>query len=103
MGSLWGNRKRTIARAAKAGCLVVIAAVVAVFSQSANAKQVVTWTEQTGSGSRAWTSIASSADGTKLVATMTGGSAYISDDAGKTWTEQVDSGSRAWIAITSSS
>ena len=102
MGSLWGKRKRTIARAAKAGCLVVIAAVVAVFSQSANAKQVVTWTEQTGSGSRAWTSIASSADGSKLVATMTGGSAYISDDAGKTWTEQVDSGSRAWIAITSS-
>ena len=76
MGSLWGKRKRTIARAAKAGCLVVIAAVIAVFSQSANAKQIVTWIEQAGSGSRPWTSIASSADGNKLAATMSGGSVY---------------------------
>jgi hypothetical protein len=39
----------------------------------------VTWTEQTGSGSRFWTRIASSADGGLLAATVGGGQIYTSE------------------------
>lgn len=58
-----------------------------------------TWTAQPGSGNRAWTSIGS-ADGTKLTATVNGGSVYVTD-SGVT-TEQAGSGNRAWTSITGS-
>ena len=61
------------------------------------------WTEQSGSGSRSWTSITSSSDGVKLAAAVTGGYIYTSTDSGVTWTERTGSGSRSWTSITSSS
>ena len=50
-----------------------------------------------------WQDIASSADGTKLAAVVSGGSIYTSSDAGTTWTEQTAAGSRNWISIAMSS
>jgi hypothetical protein len=49
-----------------------------------------------------WTSITSSADGTKLAAVVSGGSIYTSADSGATWTEQTAAGSREWQSIASS-
>jgi len=47
-----------------------------------------------------WTSIASSADGTKLAAASNGGRIYISDNSGKTWTGRESD--RGWTSIASS-
>ncbi|MEI6052127.1 MAG: leucine-rich repeat protein, partial [Opitutaceae bacterium] len=58
------------------------------------------WTAR-ASGSRNWTSIASSADGTKLAAVEYTGQIYTSTDSGVTWTAQA-SGSRNWVSIASS-
>ncbi|MEY4440435.1 MAG: hypothetical protein RLY49_61 [Candidatus Parcubacteria bacterium] len=60
------------------------------------------WTEQIGAGEGNWTSITSSADGTKLAATNNGGYIYTSTDGGVTWTEQTGASSRSWTSITSS-
>lgn len=60
-----------------------------------------TWTVQTGSGTRQWTSIASSSDGTKLVATVENGQIYTSTDSGVNWTAR-DS-NRYWTSVASSS
>ena len=49
-----------------------------------------------------WSSITSSADGTKLAAVVSGGSIYTSADSGATWTQQTDAGSRYWTSIASS-
>jgi hypothetical protein len=62
----------------------------------------VTWTQQTGSGDRGWNAVASSADGTKLVAAELGGYIYTSTDSGVTWTEQTDSGMNGWVSVDSS-
>ena len=50
--------------------------------------------------SRVWSAVASSADGTKLVATVKGGQIYTSTDSGVTWAPQ-DSG-RNWSSVASS-
>ncbi len=65
----------------------------------------VAWsTNSNSSGSRAWNSIASSADGVKLAAVVGNGYIYTSTDSGVTWGTQSDSsGSRDWRSITSSS
>jgi hypothetical protein len=53
--------------------------------------------------SRAWASIASSADGMKIIsAVATNGYIYTSSDRGTTWTEQTASGSRNWRAVSTS-
>jgi hypothetical protein len=63
-----------------------------------------TWTERTLPGNRAWASIASSADGSKLAAVASDLSAiWTSADSGSTWQEQLDSGKRFWVSITMSS
>ena len=49
---------------------------------------------------RVWSAVASSADGTKLVATVKGGQIYTSTDSGVTWAPQ-DS-SRNWSSVASS-
>ena len=49
-----------------------------------------------------WSSITSSADGTKLAAVVSGGSIYTSTNSGATWTEQTAAGSRYWYSITAS-
>jgi len=59
------------------------------------------WTEQVGSGSRGWYGVASSSDGTKLVASVYGGQLYTSTDSGVSWTAR-DS-NRAWRSVASSS
>jgi hypothetical protein len=51
---------------------------------------------------KSWSSITSSADGTKLAAGVISGSIYTSTDSGTTWTEQTAAGSRYWYSITSS-
>jgi len=50
--------------------------------------------------SRAWSAVASSADGTKLVATVKGGQIYTSINSGVTWTPQDTS--RNWSSVASS-
>ena len=61
------------------------------------------WTQQTNSGTRSWTCISSSSDGTKLAAGDMGGYIYTSSDSGVSWTEQTGSGQHFWYSITSSS
>ena len=69
-----------------------------------------TWIRYTdiGSDQHYWTSLASSADGTKLVATKTnnqGGFLYTSTDSGVTWTEQTTAGGdggQYWSEVVSS-
>ncbi len=50
---------------------------------------------------RAWRSVASSADGTKLVAVVYGGEIYTSSDAGFSWMAR-NAGTRNWSAVASS-
>jgi hypothetical protein len=56
------------------------------------------WTAR--DANRVWSAVASSADGTKLVATVKGGQIYTSTDSGVTWAPQ-DS-SRNWSSVASS-
>ena len=49
-----------------------------------------------------WNSIASSADGVKLIAAASGSNLYTSADSGLTWTEQTNSGAQIWQALASS-
>ena len=58
-----------------------------------------TWTPQTGSGDY----VASSADGTKLVAAGYGGFVSTSIDSGKTWTPQTIIGGKDWTGVACSS
>ena len=62
-----------------------------------------TWTERTSAGSRSWRGVASSSDGTKLVAIVYGGYIYTSTDSGVTWTARTSAGSRHWRWLASSS
>jgi photosystem II stability/assembly factor-like uncharacterized protein len=51
-----------------------------------------------------WSKVASSSDGTKLVAVNQGGYIYTSaDSSGATWTIRTSSGSRNWVSVSSSS
>jgi hypothetical protein len=59
----------------------------------------VTWTEQTGSPYANWRSVASSPDGSMLVAGRFGGTMHISRDYGVTWTAATGAGSGNWYAI----
>ncbi|MFN4181578.1 MAG: hypothetical protein ACK4FA_02700, partial [Candidatus Paceibacteria bacterium] len=61
------------------------------------------WVERTSSGQRQWYGVASSSDGTKLVAVVDNGYIYTSTDSGVTWTEQTGSGQRDWYDEISSS
>ena len=57
-----------------------------------------TWTAR--DASRTWRSVASSADGTKLVAVVENGQIYTSTDSGITWTAR--EANRDWIGVASS-
>ena len=61
----------------------------------------IEWYSKTNSGSRAWQAIASSADGTSLVAVVDGGFIYRSGDSGASWSAQEQA--RNWQGIASSS
>jgi len=63
-----------------------------------------TWTNQTGSGVRNWGYIASSLDGTKLIAAVQySGDLFTSSDSGVTWTDRASAGTRGWYGVASSS
>ena len=60
----------------------------------------ITWTQQTTLGSAYWQSVASSADGSKLVAGISTGYIYTSADSGATWTQRTSPNSQLyWGAI----
>ena len=61
------------------------------------------WVPQTDVSQKAWTSIVSSDDGTKVAATISNGSIWTSTTSGVTWTEQTGSGSRIWLSLASDS
>ena len=54
------------------------------------------WTERTLLGSKNWTSISSSSDGSVLVATVYNGYVYISYDYGENWSAITSLGSKYW-------
>jgi hypothetical protein len=60
----------------------------------------VTWTA--GTGVSGGNSVATSSNGTKLVAGTTSGYIYTSTDSGSTWTARTGSGSRSWESVASS-
>ena len=62
-----------------------------------------TWTAQMTDAKRTWCPIASSSDGTKLVAAVNSGYLYTSTDSGATWTARMNDTTRSWLAIASSS
>ena len=71
---------------------------------SVSGSYVYKWTEHiVAGGAKNWSSIASSYDGIKLVASVSGGYIYTSTDSGDSWTEQTGAGLRNWKAVTSSS
>src|SRR5216683_1139178 len=57
------------------------------------------WTER--ASNQRWQSVASSSDGTKLVACVYGGKIYTSTDSGANWTERASN--RNWRSVASSS
>jgi len=59
-----------------------------------------TWTERTAPGDAPWSSIASSADGTKLAAVGVGTQIWISGDSGVTW--QASATNQFWDSVTMS-
>jgi hypothetical protein len=62
-----------------------------------------TWTSLTSAGSRTWMGLASSDDGTKLLASVYGGYLYTSTNSGATWTARVTDQTRTWQGVASSS
>ena len=63
----------------------------------------VTWTDQTGVGTRKWKYISSSSDGTEIAATANSDYTYLSVDSGATWTAQITPGTRNWGGVSFSS
>ncbi|MGA2656455.1 MAG: hypothetical protein ABSH34_02945 [Verrucomicrobiota bacterium] len=61
-----------------------------------------TWTAQLTDTNRLWRCVASSADGTRLVAGVYGGQVYTSKDSGATWTAQTTGANRNWWSVASS-
>ncbi len=59
-----------------------------------------TWSLASSTSPRNWQALAASADGSRLVAVVTGGQIYTSADSGATWTAR-DS-NRSWMAVASS-
>ncbi len=60
-----------------------------------------TWT-QTSAPTNNWSSVASSADGSKLVAAVSGGGIYTSSDSGNTWVPNNNAPSNNWASVASS-
>lgn len=61
------------------------------------------WITQTGAGNKNWNSIASSGDGTKLIACAGKGYIYVSHDSGLTWSENTCCEIKEWISVAMSS
>jgi hypothetical protein len=62
----------------------------------------VTWTDRTAAGTRNWGQVASSADGTKLVAVEVNGGIWVSSNSGSAWsTTGSPTGAKAWSSVCS--
>ena len=57
-----------------------------------------TWATSTSAGERYWTSVAASADGSKIVAVAYGDKIYVSNDGGVNWAPQ--DVNRNWVGVT---
>ena len=62
-----------------------------------------TWIARLIDANRSWRGIASSSDGVKVVAVVTGGYIYISTDSGANWTSRMTDANRNWYMCASSS
>ena len=62
-----------------------------------------TWTLSAGAPYTNWQAVASSADGTKLVAAVLGGQIYTSANSGSTWTPSTSAPATDWYSVASSS
>lgn len=83
---------------------LVCLAMAALFFSFAITTQEYTWTERYNiNGTGDWRSIASSGNGTILVAAPFNGYICTSSDSGVTWKAQTGSGARRWSSIASSS
>ncbi len=81
---------------------VLSAVIVSCFVCSVARGQTWVWTERDpASGTADWRSVASSSDGTKLVACASGDRLYTSTDSGVTWTARESN--RNWRSVASSS
>jgi photosystem II stability/assembly factor-like uncharacterized protein len=78
-----------------------IALVISAGINHAFAQGGLSWMERDVIGAYDWTSVASSADGTKLVAVGNNGPIYTSTDSGVTWTAQ-NSVTADWTSVASS-
>ena len=76
-------------------------------------KGIGTWTENTSSGTKTWSKLASSSDGQTLIATdavsanqegiaTKTGFLYVSTDGGANWTQSASAGERNWSDVASS-
>ena len=78
---------------------VLVASVILFSSVDSAIAQI--WTQATNAPSKTWWSVASSADGTKLVAAAYGGAIYTSPDSGVTWISN-NVPVRNWFSVASS-
>jgi len=67
-----------------------------------NLSDVIGWNWTARASTQNWYSVASSADGTKLVAVANGGHPYTSTDSGATWIQRDTSYTRNWTSVASS-
>jgi len=92
------DRFGVASKVAAAGILAVVCAGLGSLPASA----ATTWTDRTAAGTRNWSRITMSADGSHLAAVITNGDIYTSTDYGATWTDRTAAGSRNWLSITMS-
>jgi len=84
--------------------LLIFSSTLFIPPERVSAEAGITWTERTSSGSTYWRSIASSSDGTKLVAVTPSGYIWTSTNSGATWSTQSNSsGQDDWQSIASNS
>jgi len=114
VGSLWSNRSSLVVGQSGAGNQLVISNGGLVRSSDGRVGSVgsdnqalvtgadsgATWTARLTDSNRNWYAVASSGDGSKLVAVVRGGQIYTSTDSGVTWTPR-DS-NRMWQSVASS-
>lgn len=85
-----------------AGACAKIPASAAALSGSITGPTYV-WTKQIAAGADSWADIASSSDGSKIVASSYGGYLSTSTDGGATWTQRTSTGTQNWTSVASSS
>ncbi len=100
----WGNWEwKSVAMSSDGSKLVAVGGYGTNASMYTSSDFGATWTEQAAAGVHHFTAVASSADGSKLVAAAgdyyNPGYLYTSSDSGVTWTEQTAAGNRYWSSV----